>query len=140
VAIALDTSVVYAYMDGNDADHQAVSAWIDGQDDELVTTPLAIAEMDYLLTKVGGPRAAAALRHDLRAGTYVVEWWPTALAEAVTVADRHEPTGLGLVDASLVTLAARLQTTRIATLDERRFRVLEPLTGESAFTLMPADA
>ena len=42
-------------------------------------------------------------------------------------------------DASLLALAARLSTTRIATLDERHFRVLEPLTREPAFTLLPAD-
>jgi uncharacterized protein len=139
VAIALDTSVVYARMDRNDADHATVSAWIDEQEDELVTTPLAVAEMDYLLTRIGGAPAAAALRDDLRAGTYGVDWWPGAMMESVAVADRHESMRLGLVDASLVALAARLETTRIATLDERHFRLLEPLTGEPAFTLLPAD-
>jgi uncharacterized protein len=139
VAIAIDTSVVYALMDRGDADHIAVSEWIDNVTDELVTTPLAVAEMDHLLTRVGGTRAAAALRRDLKAGTYGVEWWPTAMAESVEVADRHESMGLRLVDSSLVALAARLSTTRIATLDERHFRVLEPLTGEPAFILLPAD-
>jgi len=139
VAVVLDTSVVYARMDRNDADHAAVSAWIDEQDDELVTTPLAVAEMDYLLTRIGGAPAAAALRTDLKAGTYEVEWWPAAVTESVSVADRHVSMALGLVDASLVALAARLSTTRIATLDERHFRVLEPLTGEPAFTLLPTD-
>jgi uncharacterized protein len=139
VAIALDTSVVYARMDRSDADHDAVSEWIDEQVDELVTTPLAVAEMDYLLTRIGGAAAAAALRRDLKVGTYEVEWWPTAMAESVSVADRNESMALGLVDASLVALAARLSTARIATLDERHFRVLEPLTGEPAFTLLPAD-
>ena len=140
MAIALDTSVVYARMDRNDADHASVSAWIDQQDDELVTTPLAVAEMDYLLTRIGGAPAVAALRSDLKAGTYGVEWWPGAMVESLAVADRHESMRLGLVDASLVALAARLSTTRIATLDERHFRVLEPLTGEPAFVLLPADA
>jgi uncharacterized protein len=140
VAIALDTSVVYAYMDRNDADHATVSSWIDEHDHELVTTPLTIAEMDHLLTRMGGSPAAAALRRDLGAGTYDVEWWPTAMAECVEVADRYQSMRLGLVDASLVVLAARLQTTLIATLDERHFRRLEPLTGEPVFTLLPADA
>jgi hypothetical protein len=40
----------------------------------------------------------------------------------------------------LLALAARLETTRIATLDERHFRVIRPLTGEAAFTLLPTDA
>jgi uncharacterized protein len=135
----LDTSVVYAQMDRNDAHHAAVSAWIEEQGDELVTTPLAVAEMDYLLTRVGGAVAASALRKDLQAGTYEVHWWPAALAESVAVAERHASLGLGLVDASLVALAAELTTTRVATLDERHFRVLTPLTGEDAFTLLPSD-
>jgi uncharacterized protein len=139
VAIALDTSVVYARMDRNDADHVSTSSWIDDQVDELVTTPLAVAEMDYLLTRFGGAAAAAALRRDLKAGTYQAEWWPSAMRESVAVADLHESMDLGLVDASLVALAARLPTTRIATLDERHFRILEPLTGEPAFILLPAD-
>jgi hypothetical protein len=48
----------------------------------------------------------------------------------------------GITKAELVrrVLAARLQTTRVATLDERHFRALGPLTGEAAFTLLPADA
>jgi predicted nucleic acid-binding protein len=37
-------------------------------------------------------------------------------------------------------VAARMETTRIATLDELHFRVIPPLTGEAAFTLLPADA
>jgi hypothetical protein len=46
---------------------------------------------------------------------------------------------LGMVDASLVALGADLSTTRITTPDERHLRILEPLTGEPAFTLLPAD-
>jgi hypothetical protein len=33
-----------------------------------------------------------------------------------------------------------LQTTRVATLDERHFRAVGPLTGEAAFMLLPTDA
>jgi uncharacterized protein len=140
VAIAIDTSVVYAFMDVNDADHGPVSEWMDQVEDELVTTPLAVAELDYLVTRIGGRPAAAALRRDLKAGSYAVQWWPSAMTETIAVADGHESMGLGLVDASLVTLAARVGTTRIATLDQRHFRVIAPLTGEPAFTLLPADA
>jgi uncharacterized protein len=140
MAIVTDTSVVYAYMNDADASHAAVAAWLDEVGEELVTTPLAVTEFDYLVTRFGGPPAAAALRGDLEAGSYGVQWWPSAMAETIAVADRHESIGLGLVDASLVALAAQLETTLIATLDERHFRVLAPLTGEAAFTLFPADA
>ena len=67
-----------------------------------------------------------------------MEWWPEAVIETVEVA-RDNP-DIGLADGSLLALAARLETTRIATLDERHFRAVRPLAGEAAFTLLPADA
>jgi uncharacterized protein len=36
--------------------------------------------------------------------------------------------------------AAQHRTTRILTLDHKHFRALRPLSGEEAFTLLPADA
>lgn len=37
-------------------------------------------------------------------------------------------------------LTRRLGTACIATLNERHFRAVRPLTGEAAFVLLPADA
>ena len=58
----------------------------------------------------------------------------------IAVAKRHESIELGLADASLVVLAARMQTVDIATLDERHFRTLKPLSRGKAFRLPPADS
>lgn len=63
--------------------------------------------------------------------------WMEAVGQAVSPAKR--PRELGLADASLLALAARLGTVRIATLDERHFRTVPPLTGEVSFMLLPAD-
>ena len=99
-----------------------------------------MAELDHLTFRQGGATAARALRKDLDSGAYQVDWWPTAIHEAIAVAKRHESMELGLADASLVVLAAHLQTIDIATLDERHFRALKPLSGGKAFRLLPADA
>jgi len=138
--IVIDTSVVLAYMDRRDADHARVREWMDVQEQELVTTPLVLAELDHLVSRQGGANAARALREDLGRGAYLVEWWPTAIHETIVVAERHHSMELGLTDASLLALAARLRTITIATLDERHFRACEPSTGEDAYTLLPADA
>lgn len=138
--IVVDTSIIVAYMNAADDHHVAVAGWLDDADDDLATTPLIIAEVDHLIGARGGPGALRALRADLVAGAYLVDWWPAALAAAVKVAERYADTGLGLADASLVVLAERLTTTDIATLDERHFRVVRPLTGGEAFRLLPADA
>ncbi len=135
----LDTSVVVAFMNRRDDDHERVGAWMETVEEDLVTTPLVLAEIDHLVSRSGGPAAALAFYEDLATGAYLVEWWPEAVPDTVDAARRHQALGLGLADASLLALAARLETTRIATLDERHFRAIRPLTGEAAFALLPAD-
>ena len=138
--IVVDTSVILAYMNAADSHHAEVSAWMEVEEEELATTPLIVAETDHLVAARGGRQALSALRADLRAGAYVVDWWPAAMSAAVDVAEGYADTGLGLSDASLVVLAARLETTSIATLDERHFRVVRPLIGGDTFRLLPHDA
>ena len=134
----LDTSVAVAFMNRRDDAHERVVAWMETVGEELLTTPLIVAEVDHLVSRGGGPEAAVAFYEDLASGAYGVEWWPEAMAETVATAKRYPE--VGLADASLVALAARLGTTRVATLDERHFRAVRPLTGEAAFALLPADA
>jgi uncharacterized protein len=128
-------------VDRRDADHELVRNWMKTVEDELSTTPLVVAELDHLVSRQGGAPAAGALRDDFDRGAYVVEWWPSAIHDAVAVARRYESMDLGLTDASLIALAARMKTGNIATLDERHFRATRPLTADAdAFTLLPADA
>jgi uncharacterized protein len=134
LTVALDTSVVVAFMNRRDDDHERIVAWMETIAEDLATTPLIVAEIDHLVSRGGGADAAAAFYEDLIGGAYLVEWWPETVQAA-----RKTP-GTGLADASLIALSARLGTARIATLDERHFRVVRPLTGEAAFTLLPADA
>jgi predicted nucleic acid-binding protein len=81
------------------------------------------------------------LREDFKDGAYLLEWWQSALPETLAAAQRYESIGLGLTDASLIALAAQLDTQRIATLDERHFRAVRPHgDGATGFTLLPVDA
>jgi predicted nucleic acid-binding protein len=136
--IVIDTSVVVAAMNRRDDHHEAVARWLATTTGALITSPLALAEMDYLVTRHGGVAAAQRLYDDFDAGAYRIEWWPASLYDSIEVAREYR--GLGLADASLVAIAGRLGVTEIATLDERHFRPLRPLTGEDAFRLLPADA
>lgn len=137
--IIVDTSAILAFMNSADTHHAAVRGWLAAEDDDLATTPLVVAEADHLVAARGGRAALSALRADLAAGAYLVEWWPGAMVATVRVAERCADSGLGLADASLVVLAERLQTIRIATLDERHFRAMRPLAGGAAFRLLPQD-
>ena len=139
--IVLDTSVVLAFMDRGDPNYERVRGWMEAVKEELCATPLILAELDHLVPRMGGTRAVEALRASFESGAYTVEWWRSALHETIEIASRYESIDLGLTDASLIALAAHLKTTRIATLDERHFRAVQPLDGKAAhFTLLPADA
>ncbi len=136
MAVVLDTSVVIALMRARDADHDRVRGWLDTLDDDLVTSPLAVAEMDRMAAALG-PGFSRGLWDDLRSGAYAVRWWADAMLETIAIAGEHPE--IGLTDASLVALAGRLRTDRIATLDLDHFRSLTTPDGE-AFVLLPADA
>jgi predicted nucleic acid-binding protein len=138
--IVLDTSFVFALFDKSDSRHSEATGWYDGVRDPIVTTPLVLAELDYLLHVRATPAAVSAYHAEVRAGNLGVEWWSGLEKRAAEVAERYADIGLGLVDASLIALAGTLETNRIATFDERRFRKVEPLGGSSAFELLPADA
>ena len=138
--IVLDTSFLLALLDEGDAEHLTASSWYAQENSPLTTTPLVLAELDYLLHVRATPAASAAFHDEIRSGGLGVEWWPGLERQAADVADRYAEIGLGLVDASLVALAGALETNRIASFDERHFRAVEPLKGGDSFLLLPADA
>jgi uncharacterized protein len=137
MAVVVDTTVVIALMASAHPRHAAVRDWIAALDDDLVTTPLALADMDRLATELGGAEGSAALRADLDAGAYLVRWWADALGETVRLATARP--ALTLTQASLVALAARLGTRRLATLDHDTFRHEATASGDP-FVLLPAEA
>ncbi len=78
-------------------------------------------------------------RRDVRVAP-VLNWWSGAPAQRAEIAERYEEFCIGLTDASLVAFSDRLETVRIATLDERRFRAVRPLSGGEIFVLLPSGA
>lgn len=138
--IVLDASFLYALLDRRDRRHGEAAGWYEGLDDELITTPLVLAEVDHLAATRAGAAARGAFHADVAAGAYAVDWWAAAGRDSVAVASRYEGLGLSLTDASLVALAGRTATNRVATFDERHFRAVAPLTRHEAFALLPADA
>ena len=134
--IVVDTSAVLALLRARDEHHAEARALFDGFDDDLLTSPLAVSEMDYMATEYARPEALQAFWHDLDAGAYVVHWWEEAMSETVAIARNHP--GLGLTDASLVAVAGRAGTDRIATFDQH-FRRVTTVEGRP-FRLLPADS
>ncbi len=136
MTLILDTGFVVGLMLARDDHHRAARDWFAGVDEDLVTSPLAVSEMDHLLTARGGARARDALWANLDSGAFTVRWWADALSETLAIARRHP--FLGLTDASLVAVGSRIGTDRIATFD-RHFRSMTTPAGDP-LVLLPDDA
>lgn len=128
--MVLAPDFVLAVADRDDDGHDEAAAWVQVVEEDLVTTPLALAVIDE-----GAREGAAAVREDFARGAYVVRWWADALDETLAVARKRD---VDLVRASLVALAGRLRTDRIATFDQQ-FRDLRTPSGKP-FVMLPADA
>lgn len=136
MTVVLDSSVVIALYDRGDEHHEAAARWAELLDEDLVTSPLALAEIDHVVRERGGAAGEKALRRDLDRGAFSARWWADALAQSLQIARRYP--AADLTDASLVALAGLLRTNRIATFDDH-FRSMTTPRGE-AFVLLPADA
>jgi predicted nucleic acid-binding protein len=135
--LLVDTGPLVATADRDDPDHSSCRELLETDPGPLVTTPLVVAEAGFLINRQAGAQAEAALVADIIEGRLVVE--------AVTTTDWrriHELVGiyadlpLGVTDASLVAVAERHRTARMATLDHRHLRVVRPAHLD-AFTLVP---
>ena len=137
--ILADASAIFALLDRADERHEVTRAWYQQTHPALATVPLVLAEVDFLAASRGGQGMREAFRRDVIAGAYRVSWWDDAAVQAAEIAQQYADLGVSLADASLVALAARLQTIEIATFDERHFRAIRPLWGGDAFRLLPLD-
>lgn len=121
-------------------DHDRVAAFVEHESGPFLLSTFILAELDYLLSTRVSVDAELAFLRRVGAGDYAVESFDDdEITAAAGLIERYRDQGIGLADASLVILAARAETNRILTLDERHFRVIRPVRGGS-FTILPADA
>ena len=98
---------------------------------------LVLSELDYWCAARLSVDAWLVFLDDLRAGAYTIRRRPRRdLERCRELQDRYRDLRLGVVDASLIALAERLDEVKIATLDERHFRVVRP-RHVPAFDLWP---
>jgi uncharacterized protein len=135
LSIIADTSFVLALYNDRDELHDEARHWVALADDEFVMTPLTVAEIDHLVAR-GGEQPRQTFWRDLGIGAWTVRWWADAMDETLRIVKRHP--FLRLTDASLVALAQRLRTDRIATFDQH-FRGVKLPRGKP-FVMLPDDA
>jgi predicted nucleic acid-binding protein len=135
--LVVDTGPLVATADRADKDHAACRDLLEGDEGPLVTTAMVIAEAAYLIDRQLGAKAEATLYEAITSGQIEVanlsiDDWQRVRDLVTTYADLR----LGGTDASVITLAERRGTTRIATLNHRHFSVVRPRHAD-AFELLP---
>lgn len=136
--ILVDTSGLLANYDRKDRHHVGV-ARILARPQRRILSPFVLAELDYLITRIGGQRAALIVLDDVARGSFELQnFGPDDVAAARRVIERYAGLGLGLADASIVVLANRYDCHDVLTLDGRHFRAVLGPSGKP-FRLFPHD-
>lgn len=120
--ILVDTGVVLALLDVDDAWHGRVRELYERTGDRWVLPWAILPEVDYLVSRHGGAAPAMAFRRDLAEGAWFVAWGDVGdLSHAYRFLEGYGDLALGLVDAVVLAMAERLEVEAIATLDLRHF-------------------
>jgi predicted nucleic acid-binding protein len=135
--IVADTGAVVALIDADDRHHTTMVTLFEDDPTAWVLPWAILPEVDYLVTRYVGERAARSFLDDLASGAFAVEWGtPDDLRRAHELCARYAGLRLGLVDAVVAAVAERLRADAIATLDLRDFG---PLTLRGTPKLLPRD-
>ena len=134
-AAIVDANILYAAIDRDDRWHQRSVAVLGRRDLALVVPALVIAEVCHLVERWMGSAVEARFLEGLSAFDIRApepDDWPR-IAELVR---QYADFPLGGTDASVVSLAERLNTDTIITLDRRHFGAIRPRHCD-AFRLLP---
>lgn len=136
MTLVLDTGVVYAYYDRDDAWHEPVRTLVEEEPGPLALPAPVIPEVDHLLGARIGHAAQMALYEDLAGHVYlVVDLAASGYRRVVELNRRHADLGLGFVDAAVAAVAEQLDVRRLATTDRRHFPAV---AGDVALELLPS--
>jgi len=134
--LVVDTSVVFGALDRFDPSHSACASALTSGRTVVIPAPV-IVEVDWLARSRGLRGAAQTLLAGVLDGSMLVANLDESdYARVAALVEGYDDLPLSLVDASVVTIAERLEQDTIATLDRRHFSVVKPLHID-AFTLVP---
>lgn len=138
MSILVDTGVLLGAIDADDAAHEDCSTVLERHASGGLLVPVTvIAEAAWQLENNVGVDAEAALLDAVISGELtVMDIGADDYVRAVELIRRYADLGLGLVDASVIAIAERLDVTTIATLDRRDFTVVRPAHCK-VFELIP---
>ena len=125
MTLVADTGGLYALYDADDRHHEKVRETLGAHRGPTVVPLPVVAEVDYFLTKYLGPAASLDFVESLLSGAFTLDHLTGRDIERChQLLVRYRDLELGFVDAAVITVAERLRTREILTLDERDFRAV----------------
>ena len=135
--LIVDAGPLYAAAATRDQNHDRCIELLRSAPRPLLVPALVVTEVAYLIGDRIGPGAELAFGRSIAAGELGVEPILGGDWDRITsLMERYVDLPLGMVHASIVTLAERLGAAEIATLDHRHFATVRPRHVD-AFTLVP---
>lgn len=134
--LIVDTSVLIAAANTREAGHHACAELLRAEEALVVPAPVVTETCIMLDRRLGAPYEARFLATVAAGGLNVEALGAADYQRTADLVTTYDELGLGFVDAAVVTIAERLGTTRIATLNHRDFRVVRPAHAAS-LTLLP---
>ena len=135
MAVLVDTGILYALADEDDAWHGRARTWAEDVSELLIVPVTVLPEITYLLQSRLGAAAELAFAQSAAAGELEIE--PLRQQDLTRCCDvmRRYP-DIGFVDATIVAMAERLKIEAIATTDRRHFSTVKP-RHTRAYQLVP---
>ena len=137
MAIIVDSGPLLAALDRDEDDHRACLDLLSTAKEPLVVPASVIVEVDHFVRRRLDPDVHLSFLRDVAQGAICVE--PLTMEDyrrIVELCAKYADQDIGLVDASVVAIAERLNEPKIATLDRRHFSIIRPRHVD-AFQLLP---
>lgn len=114
-------------MDRSDVDFRRCADLIENAGEPIVIPGPVIVEVDWLASRRLQPEAFLSLLTDIdESRVHVEQLHDTDYRRCRELIDRYRDLALGFVDAAVMSIVERLGETKLATLDQRHFRVVRP--------------
>ena len=136
-AILVDTGILYAAADTDDAWHESVKIFLQNITDTLVVPITVLPEICYLMNNHLGQEAERKLMASIIQGELRIEGLTSEdFRRSLQLLETYSDLNIGFVDASLVAIAERLKIDRILTTDRKHFSIIRPRHFQT-FNLLP---
>jgi predicted nucleic acid-binding protein len=137
VTVIVDTGVLLAAADADDADHEQSARLLRTYRGQLRLPAPVVPECSWQIEHNLGALAEARFLRLITSGELkVIDLTVADYARCIALIETYADLRLGLVDSSVITIAENLGVTTVATLNRRDFTVVRPRHAD-ALELIP---